>query len=213
MIVMVGECTGRRVPRLQELGWGRMWIARGRNIYTYEGEPWGFDNGAFRDWVREEPFNEAAYLRSIKSAEASGSIPYLAVLPDVPAGGTDSLKFSMEWLEKLPQPWPWYIAVQDGMTPADLTDLDRIHGLFLGGTNTFKATAGEWCDWAHAHGLRFHYGRAGTQEKVRHAMEVGADSLDSAFPMWNEERWGLFERWVSQGPCQGWLFEEAERPV
>jgi len=90
-------------------------------------------------------------------------------------------------------------------TPGDVDArmIEGIRGIFLGGTSRFKATAGEWCRWAHEHHLLFHYGRAGTEEKVRHALDVGADSLDSAFPMWTLERFQLFVRWVHMGPCQG----------
>jgi hypothetical protein len=84
-------------------------------------------------------------------------------------------------------------AVQNGMTLADVRPvLDGFAGIFLGGDNGFKAQAKEWCDLAHANGLRFHYGRAGTLAKLEHAMEIGADSADSAFPMWTKERLRTF---------------------
>ena len=203
MKVLVGECTGGYVPELQRLGWGRMWIARGRNIYTYPGEPWGFDNGAFRDWKNKMPFDGDLFLLCLDKALAIVELPYLAVLPDIPAGGKDSLALSVEWLERLPE-FPWYLAVQDGLDPVDIPDLP-ISGIFLGGTDSYKARALEWKDWAHDRGLRFHYGRCGTPGKVVHAQEIGADSIDSAVPMWTRARFDFFVRIITRGHPQNEL--------
>jgi len=206
MRVLVGEGTGGVSSLLKELGWGRMWIARTRNIYTYPGEPWGLDNGAYGDWINGRAFDEEAWLKVVDKAQAVPEKPYLAVLPDIVGGGQQSLAMSEAWLPRLPD-FPWYLAVQDGMTPGDLAHLtDEIAGIFLGGTNGFKAQAEMWCEWAHDHGLRFHYGRAGTMNKVAHALETRADSLDSAFPMWTRERMALFVELITGGPIQKDLF-------
>ncbi len=203
MKVLVGECTGRLVPELKELGWGRMWVARGRHIYTYgAGEPWGFDNGAYRDWKAGEYFKESEYLKSLDKAEAHPHKPYLAVLPDIPAGGEASLALSVDWLERVPE-FPWYIAVQDGLTPDHLEPLvDNIAGIFLGGTSKYKATAKIWCEWAHARGLLFHYGRCGTLPKIAHAQWIGADSIDSALPQMYPDIWRVFKEAIEHGVPQ-----------
>ena len=193
--------TGKNVPRLQRLGWGRMWIARGRNIHTYPGEPWGFDNGAYRDWIEGVPFDEGAYRDRLARARDVGT-PYLAVLPDVVAGGHKSLELSLRWLER-EAAWPWYLAVQDGIGPEDIDAFrGRIDGIFLGGSSAYKATARTWSTWSHERGLRFHYARVGTLRKLAHAVEVGANSVDSAFPLWTMERWQLFEDTWKNGYSQ-----------
>lgn len=203
---MVGEGTGGFARLLERLGWGRMWIARTRNIYIYPGEPWGFDNGAFMDWRRGEVFNEHAFQTALDRALAVPEPPHLAVLPDIVGGGLNSLRLSEGWLARVP-PYPWYLAVQDGMEPRDVEHLtSEVRGVFLGGTNSFKARAEIWCEWAHDNDLRFHYGRAGTLNKVAHAMKVEADSLDSAFPLWTKERMALFVEQVVGGPIQKDLF-------
>ena len=208
---MLGQFTGRNVPRIQRLGWGRMWIARRRNIYTYEGEPWGFDNGAYGDYLAGREFDERLFLKAFDRAVVVDSLPTVAVLPDKVGGGAQSLDMSLGWIEKLDVPvgWPWYLAVQDGMEPGSFVVPNGVVGIFLGGTNEYKARAGEWCEWAHSQGLRFHYGRAGIAEKIAHALDVGADSLDSAFPMWTMTRWRFFEECITQGPPQGDLFRGA----
>jgi hypothetical protein len=207
MKVLVGECTGKIAEQLPGLGWGRMWIARDRHIYTYPGEPWGFDNGAFRDWQAGVPFDGDVFLKALERAERQPEPPYLAVIPDAPGRAAETLGMASEWLPFLPGEFPWYLAVQDGMTPADVEPfVEEIRGVFLGGTNKYKSSAEEWRAWTLDAGLRFHYARAGTQEKVRHAQVVAADSLDSAGPMWEQERWELFVRWNQRGPCQSDLF-------
>lgn len=156
----------------------------------YPGEPWGFDNGAFKDWCDKVPFNEKRYMQALERAR-NAPTPYLAVVPDLVGRGAESLNFSLRWIAKqsLYPDWPWYLALQDGMTQEDVRPIVGLFaGLFLGGTDAFKKTAAEWCEFAHAHGLKFHYARAGTERKIRHAITIGADSLDSSFPLWTLDR-------------------------
>jgi hypothetical protein len=166
-------------------------------ITPFTNEPWGFDNCAFLHWRRGVPFDSNGYRRRLDAAITVGT-PYLAVVPDIVAGGVESLEFSWQWFgiqRDLPIDWPWYLAVQDGMTRRDVEGVIRggWAGLFLGGTNKFKsATAFMWCELAREFGLKFHYGRAGTPKKIEHAKVIKADSLDSAFPLWTERRFTQF---------------------
>lgn len=214
MHVLVGECTGGWARELPGLGWGRMWIARGRNIYTYPGEPWGLDNGAYRDWtnrpapMQPEQFKADLFWDAICKAEEHPR-PMLAVVPDLPGNGA-SLDFSLRWREQLPDGWPWYVAVQDGTGPeAMMPHANGFAGVFLGGTDAYKATAGEWVVFCREHGLRFHYGRCGTLPKIAHAIQVGADSVDSATAMWTRARWRVFKEALTMGPPQSDLFWSA----
>lgn len=196
MRILVGECTGQLGQKVEELGWGRMWIARSCNIYTYPDEPWGFDNGAYRDYSQGQSFNEVAYRKSLGRAIEHG-VPYMAVAPDIVAGGERSLAFSVAWRHALPDLFPWYLAVQDEMNVVEVgkeLESGRWKGIFLGGSTSYKSTATYWRRMAHSFGLRFHYGRCGTPTKLEHAYAVGADSIDSAFPMWTTERWNTFVR-------------------
>lgn len=202
MIVLVGELTTRRIVRdLEQLGWGRMWARVKERPQCYDGEPWGFDNGAFAAWQNGKPWNADAYLRRLERMYALG-VPYLAVVPDI-VGRPESYDFSLGWLERLPE-WPWYLAVQDGMIPGTV-DLTPFHGIFLGGTNGYKAYASAWRTEAHIANKPFHYGRAGTLRKLEHARQAGADSIDSAFPLWSRDRFRLFaDHWLHGSP-QRWL--------
>lgn len=197
-MILVGETGSRKiVDRLKELGWGRVYVEK-RPI-PYMGEPWGFDNAAFLAFKRGEEFPVEAFQRRLAVAIQIGT-PYLAVVPDIVSGGCTSLQFSAEWRTRLQDvAWPWYLAVQDGMNFRDVEPLlGDYAGVFLGGSDRFKLTASGWCNLAHDHGKRFHYARAGTIRKMEHAHRVGADSLDSSFPLWSMDRFKRFA-WASEG--------------
>lgn len=199
MRVLVGETASAvNIAALAELGWGRMFVTRRPRLFPFE--QWGFDNGAFVAFCQGKPFPEAQFRRRLEVAHATAAHdPYLAVTPDIVAGGVRSLDFSEEWRMSgcLVDEWPWYLAVQDGMQPADVEPHMHLYaGLFLGGTDRFKATAGRWVQLAHKHQKKFHYGRAGTPGKLVSAFKVGADSCDSAFPLWTAGRMKTFGyRW------------------
>jgi hypothetical protein len=189
--VYLGEFTKKNscaAYLLEKHGWGRMWASR-VNLSLDElvdGEPVGFDNGAYGAWDKKSPmfwrnFPSKLLLRRI---DGMPRIPNLAVAPDLPMAGNDSLSFSVTWRRKLPDEWPWYLAVQDGVSKELVEgNIDHFDGLFLGGSNEFKLGAEEWCNLAHRHGKKFHYGRASTYKRVREARLIGADSIDSITPV------------------------------
>jgi hypothetical protein len=196
-LLFLGETRRKAfLERMQTLGWGRLWTVK-RPTQYHEQEPRAFDNGAFVAWKRGEQFPGSAFLSRMGAAASVGVPPYLAVTPDIVAGGLDSLAFSLAWRDLLRDDWPWYLAVQDGMRPKDVrTVLHQFAGVFLGGTDAFKETAKDWCSLAHDCGVAFHYGRAGTPKKIDKAVASGADSLDSAFPLWTVERFdGVASMW------------------
>jgi hypothetical protein len=199
VIILLGDTRSKTALKfMREHGWGRMFATARPTPQRYE--PWGFDNGAFDAWKKHKPFPEGKFLRRLDVALKVPKFwpffegnPLLAVCPDIVAGGLRSLDFSLRWLEKLPVYWPWYLAVQDGMSEKDVSKvLHLFHGIFLGGTDKFKLTAYRWSLLAHSFDKRFHYGRAGTLRKIRHAWKVEADSVDSNFPLWTVKRLSIF---------------------
>lgn len=210
MQVLTGDSRAKEiVAKLEKLRWGRMWIDR--KPEPYDGEPWGFDNGAYRAWTSKQKWDAGEFKARLDRAHAVGT-PMLAAVPDIVAGGLWSLEFSMEWREQLPDDWPWYLVVQDGMKTDDVRScVDRFAGIFLGGTTRFKSTAGTWRVFAARHGVKFHYGRAGTAARVEHAVACGVDSLDSALPLWTRERFAEFAGYFRKvGPPQAMLPTLAE---
>ena len=143
MKILLGETRKKTfVAEMERLGWGRMWTVGTPKPYL--NEPWGFDNGAYVAWIRKRPFPEDKFLKRLEKAFRVG-IPYMAVCPDLVARGIRSLDFSLGWLPALPQNWPWYLAVQDGMTWNDVEPvIHNFTGLFLGGSDEFKRTAWTW---------------------------------------------------------------------
>ncbi len=208
MILIVGDTRSKElVHTLRIYGWGRMFIDK--KFTVYQGEPWGFDNGAFRDWRKGKEFDANRYLKAVDSAlkmAEESHYPYLSVLPDKVAKGIESLEFSDFWTDKLRKhigssqfkKLNWYVAVQDGMTVKDVEEFLKKHkeikGIFLGGTDRFKAIAPDWSSLAKQLGLKFHYARAGTPKKYALAKLSGADSIDSAFPLWVKNRLDWFLR-------------------
>lgn len=184
MIVLSGEFSGHRspmLPLLKQYGWGRLW-ARDKPQWSYDGEPWAVDNGAFSAWRKGLDFPADTFVKRVNAALAIAPHPPLfAVLPDKVAAGRESLWLSVEWLGWCKQiRWPWYIAVQDGMTVNDVAPLLRhVDGIFLGGSDDFKRQARRWCDFAHSNGKQFHYARCGREAWVREALDIEADSIDS----------------------------------
>lgn len=213
MIILTGDTRSRKlIERLKVLGWGRLSVvARPK---PYPGEPWGIDNGAYSSYLKGEPLNiERFRKRCDESAEMEGCM--MAVLPDKVGAGSESLDYSMEYLEKLPK-LPWYLAVQDGMEAEGLNQTEkalddpRIEGIFLGGTLPFKMSIDIWAQVAKSKGKKLHYGRCGTPKKINHALRSkGVTSLDSAFPLWTMERWMMFEKAVA-GKLPQLTFEDQD---
>lgn len=199
--VLVGERPSAKVRNIaQANGWGQMFIYC--DPKPYSGEPWGFDNGAYLDWRNGRDFDEDRYMRALMVALKVGR-PYMAVVPDLVGQGVASLDFSMRWRVALPE-WPWYLALQDGMVESHVAPLmEQFDGLFLGGTDRFKGQANKWCAFAHQHGKKFHFARAGTERKIKLAIGIGADSLDSSFPLWSIQRIKRMEYLVND-----WRYKE-----
>jgi hypothetical protein len=207
MKILIGDTrSATNVAFIQERGWGRMCVEARPKPYQFE--PWGFDNQAFKTWqdvgfvpnLTEDDWCILwaceAYERRLAAARECATPPYIAIVPDIPASAA-SLGYSVMWRESLPNDWPWYLALQDGMTMAGVRDVAHMFdGLFLGGSDKFKLGAQVWCDLAHFCGKKFHYARAGTRRKVLHAHAIGADSLDSSFPLWSKERFHKFSLWI-----------------
>lgn len=197
----VGECTSR----------GELGPRRSR---------WFYDNGAFADWQAGRPFGLAEFVADCRSirrggrgARRWGSAPDFLVLPDVVAGGAESLALSLAWARgewfELPAV-PLYLAVQDGMTGEQVADAiagSTVAGLFVGGSLPWKLRTGaEWCELGRRLGLPVHVGRVGTVERVEWAREIGASSIDSALPLWSADKLGAWAAALAGSVnCQGRL--------
>lgn len=218
MVILLGEHSPKPGSILESYlrlhHWGRMW-GRDKVRRLHDGELFGFDNGAYSAWVNNTSFPKKKFLlRLIDALHQPRHACVLAVAPDIVGGGKDSLWFSIRWRRCLPNELPWYLAVQDGMTPRMVRHhMTPFRGVFLGGSDDFKRHAKEWCDFAHDEGKRFHWGRCRSIRNVEDAWLMDADSIDSTRPVraitHGEEARG--REWLNvarRGPLQKMLFEE-----
>ena len=119
MKIILGHTSdgSKRLSDYRKNGFGRMMVHM--KFTPYEDEIWGLDNGAFICWRQGKQFDEKKFM-SMVDYSVNQYPPYLAILPDIVAGGNESLDFSLSWIDRLP-PYNWYLAVQDGMDSARLT--------------------------------------------------------------------------------------------
>ena len=161
------------------------------------------DNGAFSDWRAGRDWDERAWLLDLEHAAAdSEGRPEFVVAPDAVGSGLTSLRLSVRWLPRIrASGLQAYLAVQDGMTAADVrAGCEGFAGLFVGGTLPWKLhTAHAWTDLAHELGLLCHVGRVGGARRVRWAREIGADSIDSSLPLWSRENLRVFLAALGEG--------------
>ena len=193
MNVYLGQTrSGAWIHMLKSYGFGEC-VSRGE--FPPRRTPWFMDNGAFGDWLAGRGFDVAAYEKDLGKLLASDLRHSFLVVPDLVAQGHDSLRFSLQWVERLYSIAPLYFVVQDGMGEEIACEMKPFAGLFVGGSLPWKLKTGaQWVSLAHELGLRCHIGRVGTERRVRWARRIGADSIDSSLPLFSE---GNFRRFLN----------------
>lgn len=165
------------------------------NGVTIKKMPYFFDNGAYKCWKDNSEFDHELFIKKVWELEAKMQFGEaleadFIVLPDIVAGGDDSLDFSLQWAEYMEENMPHisrynflYLPVQNGM---DIENVERVikrrmvDGLFMGGTKDWKySDAHKWVELAHRYDLPIHCGGIGTRKDIEWAKEVGFDSVDS----------------------------------
>lgn len=198
--VYIGQTRAQGwIRTLESYGFGEMCV---REEVPPRRTPWVFDNGAFKDWAAGKPFNAAKYDKALDYVWLNcKSNPEFLVVPDIVAGGVESLRFSDSYVKKLSAlDCPLALVVQDGMTQDDVTAaLGPYSVIFVGGTLSWKLkTFKAWTLFAHERGLKCHVGRFGTEARVRAALRHGVDSVDSCLPLWSKENLARFLRGFSK---------------
>lgn len=123
--------TRRNLASLKWADW-RLLLSRGETWCPPDFR-YALDNGAWGDFVAGRPFDEDAFEETL---DRWGSGADWIVLPDIVAGGLDSLALSIRWMNRcLSTAGLVLLAVQDGMTPADVAHIvGPSVGIFLGGS-------------------------------------------------------------------------------
>lgn len=171
--------TERNLRALRAAGWGLLvsrvgvWRTEGFRRYV-------LDNGAWADFQAGRPFEHRAFGQLL--GELGRGADWV-VLPDIVAGGLDSLALSMRWRERCLASCPkCLIAVQDGMQEADLAPLvGPDTGIFLGGSTLWKlANMRRWGAFCAQHHVHYHVARVNTEKRIFLAQSAGADSIDGS---------------------------------
>jgi len=190
MRVFIGQSRGRKmIANLKKEGFGEITQP---DEYPPRRGPWVLDNAAFKFWRRGKTWDRERFELAVGRFMGDGNPPAWIAVPDRVAEGLESLRFSRTWcgwLSIAAPGVPRYLVVQDGMSLQDVAEAMRsFAGIFVGGTLDWKLkTGGLWVGLAHALGKPCHVGRVGTAKRVKWAIRIGADSIDSCLPLWSED--------------------------
>ncbi len=173
--------TRKNLDALRRRRWGLLVSATGcvrTEGWPEAGLPYGLDNGAWTAFQAGTRFDVKAFERAV---ELVGDSAEFIIVPDIVAGGLDSLEFSLEWIPKLEGIGRRrLLAVQDGMRPEDIGGLlgDSV-GIFVGGSTEWKwAHLPIWGRLARKTECYLHVGRVNTTRRFLECIRVGVDSVD-----------------------------------
>jgi hypothetical protein len=169
--------TRRNLHALREAGW-RILITPDKPRPP-ERMNFAIDNGAWKAFKQGTPFDSDAFGDLV---DRFGCAADFVVLPDIVAGGMQSLELSRKWIPKLAFLKNILLPLQDGMDAESVGAVLRERrnvGLFLGGSTEFKLR--EMYAWglvAHSWLRWYHVGRVNTARRIRLCAEAGVDSFD-----------------------------------
>lgn len=168
--------TRRNLAALRRAGWRLLLSPAG--VLRTEGFPYALDNGAWSAYCSGTPWNEPAFAAALARFGPGAD---WVVLPDIVAGGRESLELSARWMCRvLGACARALIAVQDGMESHDVRPLlGPTVGVFVGGTTTWKlATLSGWAALARERRTWCHVGRVNTARRIFACSAAGVDSID-----------------------------------
>jgi hypothetical protein len=177
--------TRRNLDALREAGWRLLVSASG--VLRHEGFRYCFDNSAWTHYQEGTPFDDDRYHGALVKM---GPDADFSIVPDIVAGGMDSLRFSLRWLPRvLEHTKIALIPVQDGMERGDVSLwfekllLGPRVGIFVGGspaTDFKERTTPFWASMARRAGAWCHVGRVNTQRRIAICAAAGATSFDGS---------------------------------
>jgi hypothetical protein len=174
--------TRRNLDALRAHGWGLL-VSRAGRWRTEGFERICGDNGAWADFQAGRAFDADAYERFLDWLAVQPVVPDWLVLPDIVAGGLESLALSTRYINRCLALTPMVlIAVQNGMRGEDLAPLvgPKI-GIFLGGSTDWKIDRMiEWGAFCAERGVHYHVARVNSFKRMALAIAAGADSVDGS---------------------------------
>lgn len=168
--------TRRNLAALRKAGWRLLVSATG--ALRPEGFRYALDNGAWSAYQQGTPFDEGKFETALNKLGAGAD---WVTLPDIVAGGMDSLALSLRWRDRVLAASPYaLLPVQDGMTiEAVRPCLGPRVGIFVGGSTEWKlATLPLWGALGRELRCWVHVGRVNTQRRITSCALAGATSFD-----------------------------------
>ena len=170
--------TARNLQALRDHNWSILLTPLNPNLP--KGFTHGIDNGAWTAFQQKSEFDHALFTKLLLK---HGPTSDFVVVPDIVAGGTDSLLFSKSWIPKLLDHAPYLLLpVQDGMVEKEVITTLIKHarlGIFLGGSTEYKLeNMFFWGRVANQFNRKYHVGRVNTVRRIYQCGESGASSFD-----------------------------------
>lgn len=204
MIILVGGAT-KTLERFPEAG-ALIQPRSGNSIDRLAdgGRLWAADNDCFQRLDIE------AYWRMLgRIARVDRSRLLWVTAPDVVGNAQETVNLWFEWHPQLEYlGLPAAFVGQDGLGAIwDQIPWHELFAVFLGGSTAWKL--GPEAEWlateAKSRGKWVHVGRCNTYRRIRHFMEIGADSIDgTTFSRWPD-------KWLPKG--LGWVRRELRQPT
>lgn len=190
--------------------------------------PYAFDNGAFSCWDQSSnTFNEAKWDAKVQAwremlfwSQVREQKPRWAIVPDVPGNCDATLeRWSRYAGEVASVGIPLALAVQDGMTPDHVRELDPFPEVIcVGGTTDWKwETVSMWVSEFD----RVHVLRCNAPDKLQQMEDMGVESTDGTG--WNRgdrkqttglETWARMEPTPTASPIAGFVCrQECKRQI
>jgi hypothetical protein len=178
MIVMPSNNSGIRVGYLAGRHPGRIaWlIGPGGWRKPPSWLPVSIDNGAFPAFTKKVAWDEQAFLSLLETAHEHCT-PQWVVVPDVVSDKDATLRSWDKWAPRLQRDYPdlpLAMAVQEGMTPADVPK--EAEWVFVGGGDPWKMDSVPM--WTKAFPGRVHVGRVNGKKRLWECYKHNVTSTD-----------------------------------
>ncbi len=177
----------------------------GNSIETIvaSGRPWAADNDAFGAWSPERFWT---MLTAIAHASDRSRFLWVAC-PDVVADAQATVNRWHKWAPQIAYlGLPTAFVGQDGLERiSDQIPWEDMAAFFVGGTTDWKlsAAAERFVREARERGIWTHIGRVNTRKRIRHAVEIGADSIDgTTFSRWPDKYFPRALVWLKEAESQ-----------
>ena len=211
MIILVSGAT-KTFRRFQgNRSFGCLKTPRGGNsveTIVASGHHWAADNDAFAAWSAER-FQRM--LTEIHRATDLSRFLWVAV-PDVVGDAQATVNRWHEWYPQIEYlGLPAAFVGQDGLELiADQIPWNDMSAFFVGGSTEWKLSdaAERFVRESRYRGKWTHVGRVNTRKRIRHAIEIGADSIDgTTFSRWPDRYFPDALRWMREIESQGHFLE------